>query len=87
MEDLLVGSICWSPDLHLFLIPALPKSGSDVLNMSNDHVGAPAIVVRVLSPANGADVRGDTCVDYNVFLASILINIKAAEDEEAVAEM
>lgn len=87
MEDLLVGGVCRSADLNLFLVSFLSKVGSDVLYMPNDHVGALALVIRVLPAANGADVRGDTSVDDDVFLARVTIDIKAAEYEEAVTKM
>jgi hypothetical protein len=84
MEDLLVSRISWSTDFNVL---ALPKSRPDILDMSYNDIRTLAVQISVLTSPDGANVRGYTCVDNDILLACILVDIQTTKNKEAVAIM
>jgi hypothetical protein len=82
MEDLLVSGISWSSDFDVF---AFPKSRPDILDMSYNDIRTFTVQISVLTAPDGANVRGYTCVDNDILLACIPIDIQTTKHKEAVA--
>jgi hypothetical protein len=68
MEDLLVGCVCGTSDLDL-------TSSADILDVSDDYVSTLAFIIGILTTSDGGYVGGDACVDDDVLLTCVTVNV------------
>lgn len=87
VEDLFVSRVRRRTNFDFLRIAICSKPGSDVFDVSHNHVRSLAVQVGVLSATDGTNVGRNTRVDDDVLLARVTINVQAANDEEAVAGM
>lgn len=64
-----------------------PEAQSHVLDVAYDEVGALAIGIGVLTPADRADMGRNTRVNNVVFFARVAVCVQPTNDKEAVADM
>jgi hypothetical protein len=87
MENLLISRICWSTNFNLTFVCALPKSRSDIFDITQNDICTLAVQISVLTAPNRTNMRGYTSVDKDIFLARVLVDIQTAKNKEAVAKM
>jgi hypothetical protein len=75
MEDLLISGVGRRSNLDLGLIPRLAEARANVLDMSDDDIGALALKVSILAATYGAYMGGDSGVYDDVLFTGVAVNI------------